>query len=315
MTAVLAALGASRIVVGHTRARRTASGRCTDGRVLQIDTGMLGGDVFTGGAPSALEIQAGTFTAIYPGAREVLIRRAAAAATYYALRFAFSTPLNSPCSRSTWSARTSNNGSWSRRSAQPARETRARHPSGRPSSVSGHADQPPGVTATRRRTGLFQHDLALEHVVGGRRVRFAEEDGALGERDVARDGDQVEELLDGRAAEDRRLAQQAGLLDGLEGRPACRDRRAGGRRVRHEARRPIARRAREHAEEPARQLDVVGHHGQQGRAAERQRHRRPDGRDPVTHRPALEQVLERQGRPARRRPPADRRRSGERRRR
>jgi hypothetical protein len=74
VTAVLAALGGSRMVIGHTT---TASGRIRslyDGRILQIDTGILGGQTYPNGRASALEIQNGTFTAIYEGARDVLIR-------------------------------------------------------------------------------------------------------------------------------------------------------------------------------------------------------------------------------------------------
>jgi hypothetical protein len=59
-------------VVGHT----VTAGRIrtwSDGRVLQIDTGMLNGEFYPGGAPAALEVQNGTFTAIYPGKREILV--------------------------------------------------------------------------------------------------------------------------------------------------------------------------------------------------------------------------------------------------
>jgi calcineurin-like phosphoesterase family protein len=68
------------IVVGHT----ATGGRITarfGGRVVQIDTGMLGGDFFADGRASALEISEGRFTAIYEDGREDLpIRRAAKAA-------------------------------------------------------------------------------------------------------------------------------------------------------------------------------------------------------------------------------------------
>jgi hypothetical protein len=72
VTAVLKALGATRIVVGHT----VTAGRIRtwfDNRVFQIDTGMLNGEFYPGGAPAALEVQNGTFTAIYPGKREILV--------------------------------------------------------------------------------------------------------------------------------------------------------------------------------------------------------------------------------------------------
>ena len=44
-----------------------------DGRVIAIDSGMLGGTMFPNGVPSALEILDGKFTAIYEGKRDVLI--------------------------------------------------------------------------------------------------------------------------------------------------------------------------------------------------------------------------------------------------
>ena len=72
VTAVLKALGATRIVVGHT----VTPGRIrtwSDNRVFQIDTGMLNGEFYPGGAPAALEVLNGAFTAIYPGKREILV--------------------------------------------------------------------------------------------------------------------------------------------------------------------------------------------------------------------------------------------------
>lgn len=72
VTRILEALGARAIVVGHTM---PPGGRITvrfGGRVVQIDTGMLGGDFFPGGRPSALEIHDGRFVAIYEEGREVL---------------------------------------------------------------------------------------------------------------------------------------------------------------------------------------------------------------------------------------------------
>jgi hypothetical protein len=72
VTAVLKALDVTRIVVGHT----VNAGRIRtwfDNRVFQIDTGMLDGEFYPGGAPAALEVQNGTFTAIYPGKREILV--------------------------------------------------------------------------------------------------------------------------------------------------------------------------------------------------------------------------------------------------
>jgi predicted MPP superfamily phosphohydrolase len=66
---IVTALNARTIVVGHTS---PANGRITPrfgGRIVLIDTGMLGGKFFPGGRPSALEILGGAFTAIYQGER------------------------------------------------------------------------------------------------------------------------------------------------------------------------------------------------------------------------------------------------------
>lgn len=71
VTEVLKSLGASKIVLGHTVSLGKVRSHF-DGRVFQIDTGMLNGAFYPGGLPSALEIKDGTFTAIYPGKREVL---------------------------------------------------------------------------------------------------------------------------------------------------------------------------------------------------------------------------------------------------
>lgn len=70
--AVLTAIDARAIVVGHTASRDFLIRVGANGRVIQIDTGMLGGDAFPGGRPSALEIAGDTFTAIYAGKREPL---------------------------------------------------------------------------------------------------------------------------------------------------------------------------------------------------------------------------------------------------
>jgi hypothetical protein len=72
MDRTLDAVGARAIVIGHTV---TGSGRIASrfgGRVLQIDTGMLGGTFFPKGRASALEIQDGKLTAIYEDGRETL---------------------------------------------------------------------------------------------------------------------------------------------------------------------------------------------------------------------------------------------------
>jgi hypothetical protein len=60
------------IVVGHTV---VAPGRIVTrlgGRVIQIDSGMVGGQFFVGGAPSALELKGDTATAIYLDRKEPL---------------------------------------------------------------------------------------------------------------------------------------------------------------------------------------------------------------------------------------------------
>jgi len=70
---ILQAQGARAIVIAHTPAPGGRIRSRFGGRVLQIDTGMLTSYV-PDGRPSALEIQDGTFTAIYPDRREVLPR-------------------------------------------------------------------------------------------------------------------------------------------------------------------------------------------------------------------------------------------------
>ncbi len=71
--AILAQLNARAIVTGHTVA---ANGRLTPrfgGRVVQLDTGMLGGTFYPSGRAAALEISRdGRFTAIYEDRREEL---------------------------------------------------------------------------------------------------------------------------------------------------------------------------------------------------------------------------------------------------
>jgi hypothetical protein len=72
LDAILLELKASAIVVGHTV---TANGRLTSrfgGRVVQLDTGMLGGIFYPAGRASALEIRNGQFTAIYEDRRAVV---------------------------------------------------------------------------------------------------------------------------------------------------------------------------------------------------------------------------------------------------
>jgi hypothetical protein len=64
---ILTTLPATAVVIGHTV---TPDFRITarfGGRVIQVDTGMLGGDFYRGGRASALEVRGGTVTAIYRG--------------------------------------------------------------------------------------------------------------------------------------------------------------------------------------------------------------------------------------------------------
>ena len=73
VTAVLKSLGATRMVVGHTVTGNGKIKTWHDNRIFQIDAGMLDGEFYPGGQPVALEIDNGTFTAIYLGKREVLV--------------------------------------------------------------------------------------------------------------------------------------------------------------------------------------------------------------------------------------------------
>ncbi|HLG59504.1 MAG TPA: metallophosphoesterase [Vicinamibacterales bacterium] len=69
---ILQAMGARAIVIGHTT---VLPGKVTPrlgGRVIQIDTGMVNGEFYPGGVPSALELQGNTATAIYLDRREPL---------------------------------------------------------------------------------------------------------------------------------------------------------------------------------------------------------------------------------------------------
>lgn len=66
---ILERMKARAIVIGHT----TIPGKITSrlgGRVIQIDTGMVNGEFYPGGAPSALELQGDKATAIYLDRKE-----------------------------------------------------------------------------------------------------------------------------------------------------------------------------------------------------------------------------------------------------
>lgn len=72
LDAILAAIDARALVIGHTP---VLPGRITSrfgGRVVQLDTGMLSAGFFPEGVPSALELQGDVLTAIYPDRRERL---------------------------------------------------------------------------------------------------------------------------------------------------------------------------------------------------------------------------------------------------
>jgi len=74
--AALKAIDARVIVVGHTVTQPDYRIRSSSkGRIVQIDTGMLGGEFFPGGRPSALEIKGDTWTAIYQDGRQPISRR------------------------------------------------------------------------------------------------------------------------------------------------------------------------------------------------------------------------------------------------
>jgi hypothetical protein len=66
---ILARLQARALVVGHSVQRMFRIATRFDGRVVQIDTGMLGGTSYPGGRASALEIQGDALTAIYEDGR------------------------------------------------------------------------------------------------------------------------------------------------------------------------------------------------------------------------------------------------------
>lgn len=68
--AAMKALDARAIVLGHTVSPNFRIRTGSKGRIVQIDTGMLGGDYYPGGRPAALEITGDTWTAIYQDGRQ-----------------------------------------------------------------------------------------------------------------------------------------------------------------------------------------------------------------------------------------------------
>jgi len=73
LDSILRRLGARAVVLGHTP---IASGQITTrfgGRVVLIDTGMLGGENYPKGIASALEMRDGALAAIYEDGRRITI--------------------------------------------------------------------------------------------------------------------------------------------------------------------------------------------------------------------------------------------------
>ena len=70
---ILKKMNARALVIGHTVALSQITPRF-GGRVVQIDTGMLGGKFYPGGQPAALEISGDSLAAIYLTRRESLGR-------------------------------------------------------------------------------------------------------------------------------------------------------------------------------------------------------------------------------------------------
>ena len=69
---LLERLDARVLVVGHTPTADHRIRTLFDDRIVQLDTGMLGGTLYPGGRPSALQVHDGTVTAIYTDRRDVL---------------------------------------------------------------------------------------------------------------------------------------------------------------------------------------------------------------------------------------------------
>ncbi len=72
VNAILASIGARAMVVGHTVSPTFRPLARFDARVMQIDTGMLGGTNYSGGQAAALEIVGDTFTAVFLDGRQRL---------------------------------------------------------------------------------------------------------------------------------------------------------------------------------------------------------------------------------------------------
>ena len=72
LTEMLSGLGARAIVIGHTVVPGFRVRTRVEGRIVQIDTGMLGGTFYPGGVPSAIEIRGNAMRAIYTNRSEPL---------------------------------------------------------------------------------------------------------------------------------------------------------------------------------------------------------------------------------------------------
>ena len=69
---ILQRMRARAVVIGHTPVAKARIQTRFGGRVVLIDTGMLNGEFYPGGAPSALELRGDTFSAIYLDGRQPL---------------------------------------------------------------------------------------------------------------------------------------------------------------------------------------------------------------------------------------------------
>lgn len=69
---ILDTFGARRVIVGHTIPKTSRMTAFHDGRVIALDTGMLGEPFYPGGVAAALVISGGTYTAVYEGRTEPL---------------------------------------------------------------------------------------------------------------------------------------------------------------------------------------------------------------------------------------------------
>ena len=72
LDSILERMKARAIVIGHTTVLPGKITARLGGRVIQIDTGMVNGEFYPGGVPSALELQGDKVTAIYLDRREPL---------------------------------------------------------------------------------------------------------------------------------------------------------------------------------------------------------------------------------------------------